>query len=137
MEVALTTTTLVAATPPTFTVAPATKFAPVIVIGVAPVSGPLMGATVAMVGSATYVNPPVLVAVPPTVVTATSFAPTTPAGVIAVIEVAVATTLVAATPPTFTVVVPVIKFVPVMVNAVAPVSGPDAGNTLVIVGAST
>ena len=137
MEVALTTTTLVAATPPTFTVATATKFAPVIVIVVAPVSGPLMGATVAMVGSATYVNPPVLVAVPPAVVTATSFAPTKPAGVTAVMEVALTTTtLVAATPPTFTV-APAIKFVPAIVMVFPAVSGPDAGNTLAIVGAST
>ena len=82
-------------------------------------------------------NAPSLIAVPPTVVTATSFAPTTPTGVTAVIDVAVATTLVAKTPPTFTVVAPAIKFVPAIVIGVPGISGPDVGNTLAIVGAST
>ena len=77
-----------------------------------------------------------LVATPPVVVTTTSFAPAAPTGVTAVMEVAVTTTLVAATPPTFTV-APAIKFVPAIVMGVPGVSGPDAGNTLVIVGAST
>ena len=136
IEVAV-ATTLVAATPPTVTLVAPVKLVPVIVNAVAPVSGPAIGATVAMVGSAIYVNPPVLVAVPPTVVTATSFAPTTPAGVTAVMEVALTTTtLVAATPPTFTV-APAIKFVPAIVMGVPGVSGPDAGDTLAIVGAST
>ena len=51
IEVAV-ATTLVAAVPPTFTVAPV-KFVPVIVIDVPAVSGPDDGATLAMVGSAT------------------------------------------------------------------------------------
>ena len=82
-------------------------------------------------------NAAVLVAVPPAVVTATSLAPTAPAGVTAVIEVAVATTLVAATPPTFTVVAPTIKLVPTMVMEVPAVSGPDVGETLTMVGSAT
>ena len=46
------TTTLVAAAPPTVTVAPV-KFVPVIVIGVAPSAEPVEGVTPAIVGSAT------------------------------------------------------------------------------------
>ena len=82
-------------------------------------------------------NAPVNVALPPEFVTVTSFAPTVPAGVLAVIDVALATTiLVAATPPTFTLVVPV-KFVPAMVMVVAPKVEPLDGVTLEIVGAGT
>ena len=51
IEVAV-TTTLVAATPPTFTVAPV-KLVPAMVIDVPAVSGPDVGDTLAMVGSAT------------------------------------------------------------------------------------
>ena len=135
IEVAV-ATTLVAATPPIFTVAPI-KFVPVIVIVVPPATGPEIGATVVMVGSATYVNAAVLVATPPAVVTTTSFVPAVPAGVTAVIEEAVATTLVAATPPTFTVVAPTTKFVPAIVIDVPAVSGPDVGETLAMVGSAT
>ncbi len=64
-------------------------------------------------------------------------APAVPAGVTAVIEVAsTTTTLVAAMPPTVTLLAPV-KLVPVMVIAVPPAIGPEAGLTLVIVGAAT
>jgi hypothetical protein len=94
-----------------------------------------MGVTVAMVGSATYVNAPGFVATPPVVVTTTSFAPAVPAGVFAVIEVAVATTLVAATPPTFT--VAPVKLVPVIVNELPAASGPDIGETFAMVGSAT
>ena len=52
-EVELTNTTLVAATPPTFTVAPARKFVPVIVIGVPPTNGPTAGVIEVMDGCAT------------------------------------------------------------------------------------
>jgi hypothetical protein len=52
----LTTTTLVAADPPKETVAPDTKFVPVIVTGVPPPNGPETGATADTVGAATYVN---------------------------------------------------------------------------------
>ena len=48
--VPLTTTTLVAATPPNVTVAPAAKFAPVIVTAVPPAVGPLPGETLLTVG---------------------------------------------------------------------------------------
>ena len=51
IEVAV-ATTLVAATPPTFTVAPV-KLVPVMVMDVPAVSGPDVGDTLAMVGSAT------------------------------------------------------------------------------------
>jgi len=75
------------------------------------------------------------VAVPPAVVTDTLCAPAVPAGVSAVIWVAeTTTTVVAATAPTFTLVA-LVKFVPVMVIAVAPVMGPEFGLTLEIVGA--
>ena len=133
IEVAV-ATTLVAAVPPIFTVAPI-KLVPVIVIVVPPATGPEIGATVVMVGRATYVNAAVLVATPPAVVTTTSLAPTKPAGVFAVIEVAVATTLVAAVPPIFT--VAPIKLVPAIVIDVPAVSGPDVGETLAMVGSAT
>ena len=127
---------IVAATPPTFTLVAPVKFVPVIVIGVPPATGPEIGATVVIVGSATFVNALALVAVPPTVVTATSFAPAAPAGVTAVMEVELtATTLVAATPPTFTV-APARKFVPVRVRIVPAASGPALGVTEVSVGAA-
>ena len=78
-----------------------------------------------------------LVAVPPTVVTVRLLAPAVPAGVFAVMEVALTTTtLVAAIPFTFTLVAPV-KLVPVIVNAVPAVSGPELGLTVVMVGAAT
>ena len=141
MEVALTTTTLVAATPFTFTVAPAIKFVPVIVNAVPAASGPEAGLTLVMVGAAANVNALTLVAVPPRVTTTileTTFVdPVVPVGVLAVIEVGLTTTtLVAATPFTFTLVAPV-KLVPVIVNAVPAASGPEAGLTVVIVGAAT
>ena len=139
IEVALTTTTLVAATPFTFTVAPVIKLVPVIVNAVPATSGPEAGLTLVIVGAAANVNALALVTVPPRVVTAT-FAttfvdPVVPVGVLAVIEVGLTTTtLVAATPFTFTLVAPV-KLVPVIVKAVPPAIGPEAGLTVVIVGA--
>ncbi len=48
--VALTKVTPVAAVPPKVTVAPLTKFAPVMVTAVPPVSGPLLGVTEVTVG---------------------------------------------------------------------------------------
>jgi len=48
--VALATTTLVAAVPPNVTVAPAAKFAPVIVTAVPPAVGPPFGDTLVTVG---------------------------------------------------------------------------------------
>ena len=137
IEVASTTLTLVAATPPTVTLIAPVKLVPVMVIAVPAVNGPDDGLTLAIVGASTYVNAPVLVTVPPTVVTTTSAAPAAPAGVTAVMEVALTTTTpVAATPPTVTLLAPV-KLVPVMVIAVPPAVGPEVGLTLAIVGAST
>ena len=51
MEVALTTTTLTAAAPPTCTVAPAIKLVPVMVMGVPPPAEPEVGLTVVKVGA--------------------------------------------------------------------------------------
>ena len=70
-------------------------------------------------------NPPPIVAEPPTVVTTTFFAPAVPAGVFAEIDEAPATTLVAALPSTVT--VAPARLVPVIVIAVPPTSGPAIG----------
>jgi hypothetical protein len=71
--------------------------------------------------------------VPPGVVTVTSTAvPDVPAGEVAVMVVALLTLNDAAVAPKLTAVAPV-KFVPVMVTSVP--FGPDAGATLVTVGA--
>ena len=135
MLVAETTWTLVAATPPTFTLVAPVRLVPVIVIHVPPIVEPLVGVTDVRVGAGTtYVNAFVNVAVPLGAVTATLFAPAVPAGVTAVMLVAETTwTLVAATPPTFTLVAPV-RFVPVIVIAVPPRVEPLVGVTAVIVG---
>ena len=136
-DVALTTLTLVAAVPPTVTLLVPVKLVPVIVIVVPPSDEPDVGATVVMVGAATYVNAPVWVTLPPGVVNTTSFRPAVAAPVIAVTEVALTTvTLVAATPPTTTLLAPV-KLVPVMVIVVPPAAGPLDGLTLATVGAAT
>ena len=133
--VAFTTTTLVAATPLTFTLVAPMRFVPVIVIGVPPADGPTFGLTAEIVGGRKYVNGLGAIATPADVVTATLAAPTVPAGVTAVISVAfITTTLVAETPPTFTLVAPARKFVPTIVIAVAPAVGPTLGFTDVIVG---
>ena len=103
IEVASTTTTLVAATPPTVTLLAPVKLVPVMVIAVLPAVGPEVGLTLVIVGAATYVNVIACDVDPPEVVTTMVCAPTVPAGVNAVIEVAsTTTTLVAATPPTVT-----------------------------------
>ena len=57
IEVALTTITLVAATPPNVTVAPVVKSVPVSVTAVPPADGPEVGLTVVTVGGAMYVKP--------------------------------------------------------------------------------
>ena len=136
MEVALTTTTLVAGLPPTVTLLAPVKLVPVMVIGVPPLNNPEFGLTLAIVGAATYVNVIPCDVGPPAVVTTMVFAPAAPAGVTAVMDVALTTfTLVAATPPTVTLLAPV-KLVPVMVIAVLPEAGPDDGLTLAMVGAA-
>ena len=130
-----TTTTLVAATPPTVTLVAPVRFVPVIVIAVPPAVEPNNGDKEVIVGTGfKYVNAFVAVAVPLGVVTATLFAPTVPAGVTAVMLVdETTTTLVAATPPTVTLVAPV-KLVPVIVIAVPPAVEPEVGETEEIVG---
>ena len=129
------TTTLVAKALPIFTVAPETKFVPVIAIAVAPRVDPEDGVTPVIVGAGTtYVNAAELVAVPPGVVTATLLAPGVPLGVTAVIELSELTeTLVAATPPIFTTVAPV-KLVPLIVIVVPPNVDPVDGIIDVIIG---
>ena len=79
-------------------------------------------------------NPFALVADPPAVVTITFLAPAVPAGVIAVIDEALATTLVADLPSMAT--VAPVRFVPAMVIAVPPASGPELGVTEAMVGAA-
>ena len=102
---------------------------------VPPATGPEIAATLVMVGSATYVNALALVAVPPIVVTSTLCAPAVPLGVLAVMVVPELVKTVAATRPTFTLVAPV-KLVPVIVMVVPAASGPDAGETLAMVGSA-
>ena len=137
MVVLLTTVTPVAAVLPRVTVAPATKLVPVIVIAVPPVVRPVFGNTLLTVGAVKlYVNAfdsaPLC---PPGLVTVTFTVPAEPAGVVAVIVVLLTTvTPVAALPPRLTV-APATKLVPVIVMAVPPVVEPDAGVTLVTVGA--
>ncbi len=80
-------------------------------------------------------NAPEAVAVPPGVVTVTSFTPTAPAGAVHVIRVAVIDTFVASVPPTATEVVPR-KFAPLIVSAVPPDASPPDGVTDAIDGAA-
>jgi hypothetical protein len=138
IDVLLTTTTFVAAVLPNFTVAPETKFVPVIVTAVPPATGPLAGDMPVTVGATAYVNPFArLPLCDPTFVTVTVTAPAAPAGVVAVIDVLLTTTtFVAAAPPNVTV-APEAKFVPVIVTAVPPAVVPLFGDTLVTVGATT
>jgi hypothetical protein len=138
IDVLVTTMTLVAAVPPNVTVAPLTKFVPVIVTLVLPTVGPEFGETLATVGALTErkLNP--LLRVPLSalgLVTATSTDPAACAGVVAVIAALLTTvTLGAAMPPKVTV-APLTKFVPVIVTAVPPLVPPELGETLAIVGA--
>jgi hypothetical protein len=83
-------------------------------------------------------NPLVRLPLCPLTVTATVTAPALPAaGVVAVIVVLfTTTTLVAAALPNFTV-APVAKFVPVIVTAVPPATGPLFGLTVLTVGTTT
>jgi hypothetical protein len=139
IEVALTTVTPVAAVPPKVTEVAPIKSVPVMVTAVPPAIGPVGGATLVTVGSATYVYLFVpVVLVPFGVVMITSTNPAVAwSGVVAVIEVALTTvTPVAAMPPMVTEVAP-IKSVPVIVTAVPPAIGPVGGATLVTVGSAT
>jgi hypothetical protein len=83
------------------------------------------------------VNPLARLPLRPLTVTVTVTAPAPPAGVVAVIVVLLTTvTPVAAELPKVTV-APEAKFVPVMVTAVPPATGPLFGLTLVTVGEET
>ena len=135
MEVALTTTTLVAALPPNVTEAGAVKFVPVIVTGVPPAGRPAFGDTFVTVGAGAYVKPLFSVPVRPLEDTATFTTPAGPAGTVAVRDVLLNTvTLVAALVPNITV-AGMAKFVPVIVTDVPPATGPTLGETLITVGA--
>ena len=83
IEVALPTTTLVASTPPIVTLVAPVKFVPVMVIAVPAANGPDDGLTLAIVGTAKYVNVLLAVIVPPAVRTWTDLLPAVPAGVVA------------------------------------------------------
>jgi hypothetical protein len=134
----LTTVTAVAAVPPRVTPVVPIRFVPVIVTLLPPAIGPAAGAMAVNVGNGRYVYALFLRAVwPSLLVTTTSMEPVVPAGVKAVIVVAEdLTTVVAGTPPIVTPSnPPATKFVPVMVIAVPPATGPDAGAMLVNVGA--
>jgi hypothetical protein len=73
---------------------------------------------------------------PPELVTVTVTAPALPAGLVAVIVVPFTTvTFVAAALPNVTL-APTAKFVPVIVTAVPPATGPLLGETLLTVGAA-
>ena len=133
--VSSTTVSAVALADPTRTTVAPDRFVPVTVIVVPPASEPDDGETMATVGGAWYVKPPVRVVDPPGVVTTMSCAPAVPEGVRQVIRVAVITRLVAGCPPTVTEVAPR-KFVPLIVSDVFPATGPATGETDVIVGAA-
>jgi hypothetical protein len=139
IDVALTTVTPVAETPPIVTEVTPVKFVPVIVTEVPPRVDPVAGDTPVTVGAGvdgmTYVNIVFAEFVPDGVVTRTLAWPAAPAGVVAVIEVALMTvTPAAAAPPIVTEVAPV-KPVPAMTTAVPPKVDPVAGDTADTVGA--
>ena len=139
IDVALTTVTEVAATPPIVTTVASVKFVPVMVTLVPPRVVPLVGDTAVTVGAGgggvTKVNSVFAAFVPLGVVTRTLAVPAAPAGVVAVMLVALTTeTPVAATPPMVTAVAPV-KFVPEIVTLVPPKVVPVPGAIAVTVGA--
>jgi hypothetical protein len=138
MVVLFTTTTFVAPVPPNVAVAPFTKFVPLIVTAVPPATGPLFGFTPVTVGAGNdvYVNPfvrfPLCVS---GLVTVTVTAPAACAAVVAVMVVLFTTTTFVAPVPPRLAVAPFTKFVPLIVTAVPPATGPLFGFTPVTVGA--
>src|SRR5213593_3018618 len=135
MVVAFTKVTAVAAAPPKVAVAPALKFAPLIVTWVPPASAPPLGITPVVKGGGTKVKRSArlvaLVMVP--TVTVTSTVPV-PAGLVAVQLVVVGQlTFVARLAPKLTVAVGA-KSVPVIVTTVPPAVGPELGVIAVTVG---
>lgn len=136
IDVALVLTIDVPAVPPNVTPVVPLKFVPAIVTVVAPAVGPTVGEMSVIVGTPTKVNPFVLVAWPPIVVSTTFTAPAEWAGVTTVTELALTfVSDVPAVPPNVTAVV-FAKLVPVIVTVVLPVDGPLTGDTVVIVGAA-
>lgn len=139
MVVPFVTDTFVAEALPNVTVAPETKFVPVIVTAVPPAVEPALGDTPVTVGAgAVYVYAPARLPLCPLgFVTVIVTAPSAFAGVVAVMVVLfVKETLVAEALPNVTV-APETKFVPVIVTAVPPAVEPVLGDTPVTVGAGT
>ena len=138
IEVALVLTIDATDVPPKVTPVVALRLEPVIVTVVPPAIGPAAGETLDINGADTYVYAPELVTLPPEPVTITLTSPEEPrAEVTTVIDVALELTIeVPVVPPNVTEEVPV-RFVPAMVIDVPPATGPNAGDTEVIVGAST
>jgi hypothetical protein len=137
IDVAELTTTLVAAEAPNLTLAPVTKFVPVIVTLVLPAGGPPTGFNAVTVGGPKAKwSFSVVAEVPPAVLTVRSTVPV-PAGETAVIEVLeLTTTPLAAAVPNVTL-APAAKFVPVIVTLVAPAVGPLFGLNALTVGSAT
>ena len=137
--VGLRTCAPVAALPPKVTVAPARKFAPLMVIAVPPVAEPEMGFTLEMLGAGGWVYVNASASVPDCVlglVTVTLTDPAAPAGEIAVSDDALLkTTPVAGVAPNVTV-APETKFAPLIVTVVPPAVGPEDGKMLVTTGAA-
>ena len=104
------------------------KLLPVMVTAV--LAAPLLGVNEVMIGAGMKVKVPLLVAVPPGVVTV--IAPVAPLPTVALMVVEVTVNEAAAVPPNFTAVAPV-KLLPVMVTT-AP-TGPLPGVNEVMVGA--
>lgn len=135
-EVALTLVIEVPALLPNETADVSVKLVPVIVTVVPPAVGPAAGEMPVIVGTPTKVNPFVLVAEPPTVVSTTFTAPAACAGVTTVTDVPLTfVSDVPAVPPKVTLVVPA-RFAPVIVTVVEPATGPFDCERVVIVGAA-
>ena len=135
-SVALTHVTLVAATPPTDTVAPETKPLPVSFSEVPPALDPIAGSTAVSVGASRYSNAfasdPACRSV---FVTEIVTLPTVPAGAVAEIVVASTTTTAAPALPPNATVAPSRKPVPVIETAAPPAFEPTVGVTALTVGA--
>jgi len=112
------------------------KFVPVTVTTVPPAIEPIDGLIAVTVGGGpTYANPLGSVAAWPSIlVTTMSTAPAACAAVVQAIFVDDSKATVAAATPPMETVVPLAKFVPVIVTAVPPATGPDKGETDATVG---
>jgi hypothetical protein len=113
------------------------KLVPVIVTVVLPVVRPFVGESEVTVGAGgRNLNPVAFVTAPPESVTLTVTLALVCDGVFTFMVVVLVTeTIVAAVPPKVTASVVAVKFVPVMVTVVPPAVGPEAGATVVTVGA--